>query len=374
MRKNLNKLGAVLMTSMLVATMSFSAFAVDGTTEAAASSGVKSIAKKVTTDEGNHTMAPKTTFELEVTAGPTDKTVDLKGSDDATHTYVLTQGTADQISGMTLTGANFSDITTYSAEYTKNFGISVPDSIYSIPGVYSYTVKEKNGGYKGITYDTNTYYMYVSVINDGNGGVKVDSIVLATEEGTKIADITNDYGKNNDTTHDLTITKAITGNAGELTKNFTFVITVTPDEANEQFEVYDETGGTSTLLETLGGDDYTVTYSNMTNASKLHIYGLTEGDKITVQESEAGANGYTTTYNITSTGNINTTLSGTLESANDLATVYADADNAVITVTNHRDNVTPTGVAMDVAPYALMLALAGGAAVTFFRKRENFED
>ena len=52
--------------------------------------------------------------------------------------------------------------------------------------------------------------MYVSVVNKEGGGVKVDNVVLAKDGGTKIADITNDFGATNDTTHDLTITKSVT--------------------------------------------------------------------------------------------------------------------------------------------------------------------
>ena len=63
------------------------------------------------------------------------------------------------------------------------------------------------------------------------------------------------------------------------------------------------------------------------------------------------------------------------ESTNDDAvTVKVSKDKATLKITNEKDFVTPTGVAMDVAPYALMVALAGGAAVTFLRKKESFED
>ena len=380
MSKNFKKYGAMFITGMLVATMSMTAWATvtpgeSGAAEepaAGEATYAKPIPKKVTTDPANRTMAPKTAFELEVVPGPDDTTVNLMGNDNQTHTYYLTPGTEEQIAGMRITAADFSQITAYAEDYTANFGISVPDSLYAVPGVYSYTVTEKNGGYAGITYDTGTYYMYVSVIN-GTNGVKVDSVVLANEDGEKIAEITNDYGKTNDKTHDLTITKAITGNAGELSKNFTFVIEVTPDQANEEFELYKGTGNDAELLTTLKAGAYSYTYDQMTNGTDLHIYGLTAGDEIKVSEAQAGADGYTTTYTVTNNENGNKE-STALANAQAQASVKAENDGATLTITNYRENVTPTGVAMDIAPYALMLVLAGGAAVTFFRKRQYFED
>ena len=51
-------------------------------------------------------------------------------------------------------------------------------------------------------------------------------------------------------------------------------------------------------------------------------------------------------------------------------TISADTN---ITVTNTRNASAPTGIAMTYGPYALMVALAGGMAVLFLRRR-NRED
>ena len=365
MKKHFNKLMAIITTSILVATMSLTAFAANEI----------AIPKKVPTDVNNHTMAPETTFELEVTAGPDVATVDLVGSDNATHTYQLTKGTAEQVNGMTITGAAFADITGYPADgiYQANFGILVPDSLYSVPGVYSYTVKEKNGGYSGITYDDTTYYMYVSVINK-EGGVKVDNVVLAKTDGTKIADITNDFGATNNLTHDLTITKSVTGNAGELNKDFTFKISIEPKagtgaSAAQEFQLVDADSAAQPI--SANGAETTVT---IRNTEIVHIYGLTGDYDVKVSENEAGLNGYTTTYKITGDGAGDTTADQPLANADAKATVNALADGATLTIINNRENVTPTGVAMDIAPYALMIVLAGSAAVTFLRKKDYFEE
>lgn len=240
---------------------------------------------------------------------------------------------------MTITGAAFADITEYPADgvYQANFRITVPDSIYSVPGVYSYTVNEKNDGYSGITYDTTTYYMYVSVVNKVGGGVKVDNVVLAKDDGTKIADITNDFGATNDTTHDLTITKSVTGNAGELNKKFTFKIAISPKagatgtSSAQEFKLV-LPGGTEQKIAASG----TATSVTIGNDEIVHIYGLTKDYDVFVSEDEAGLNGYTTTYKITD-GEGNTTADQALTDANAKATVNALTDGTTLTIINHRE-------------------------------------
>lgn len=370
MKKNVNKLMAIITTSVLVATMSLTAFAANKVT----------IPKKVPKDIGNHTMAPETTFKLIVTAPEASEdiaSINLKGEDGNDHTYYLTKGTAAEISKMTITNADFSDITTYPADgvYTKNFEIAVDESAYSEAGVYYYIVKEEQGNYSGITYDANTYYMFVTVANK-TGGVEVKSVVLAKNTGDKIADITNDFGAdgNINSTHDLTITKSVTGNAGELSKKFTFNIAVqaksgTGASSAQEFQMELPDGSKQTIA--ASGASTAVTVGN---TEIVHIYGLTKDYDVIVSESEAGLNGYTTTYTITKDGDGNTASAQALADASAQATVNALADGATLTIFNERNNVTPTGVAMDIAPYALMVVLAGSAAVTFLRKQDQFEE
>ncbi|MBO6309850.1 MAG: hypothetical protein J6I76_16665 [Oribacterium sp.] len=54
-------------------------------------------------------------------------------------------------------------------------------------------IKGKDSNYSGLTYNETTYYINMSVIKDGNSGVKVDNALVAEDEGDKIAGITNDF-------------------------------------------------------------------------------------------------------------------------------------------------------------------------------------
>lgn len=48
-------------------------------------------------------------------------------------------------------------------------------------------------------------------------------------------------------------------------------------------------------------------------------------------------------------------------------------DGGVVTVTNSKTGVTPTGIVMNVAPYAMMLAVAGGLGVVFVNRKKEEE-
>ena len=382
MSKKLNKLGAIFMTSMLVATMSFTAFAVDavpgetgGSTEGIVDGSEITIGKDVTTD--GKTMAPVTTFNLNVTAG------DAVAEDETFGTLY-----AGVMENVQITDAEFgTDADSEGSIYKGEFKIDVSDVVYPHAGIFVYNVNEVKGSYAGMTYDVdandnpNQYKMYVFVENDTeseSGGLKITHVTFADAEGEKVQKITNDYGENNGLVHDIKITKKVSGNAADMTQKFKFTVTVTPgsgSNANEQYKVIipgagDDGADKEVILTTDNG--HSTSYDNVMDGTEIFIYGLTDDDSILVVEDGANTLGYTSTYQITNNGN--NSMAAAAELTADGVTTNALADEAVLTIENHRDNVTPTGVAMDVAPYALMLVLAGGAAVTFFRKRQYFED
>jgi|GEM_PF-1998231 len=420
MRRNVNKLATLVMTGALAASMSFGAFADNATDKRINDSNNHvTIIKNVTTDTANKTKAPYTTFTLTVSEGPTtDVQLDtINGK----KTFSVTKPTEAQIAAIqdTLVDANFKaaketneDGTdnngyTYNSQtgvYSSQFKLDVPVSIFSAPGLYSFKLNETNSGYTGVKYDTADKIMYVSVINKivddkvvydettKKPILVVDSVVLAETDAngnvTKTQEITNDFGAdntNNDKTHDITITKEVTGNAGQRDKDFHINVSVnrksgvSEDVAsiNQEFTLLDSTGAEVT---TDGVLNATGAWKNvpLKSGESLKIQGLTEDYVVSVYEVEAGEAGYTSTYTITTPtedGKTSTTAAATLgNKADNAASLTATLDKTVITITNHKDNVTPTGVAMDVAPYALMVALAGGAAVTFLRKKESFED
>ena len=55
------------------------------------------------------------------------------------------------------------------------------------------------------------------------------------------------------------------------------------------------------------------------------------------------------------------------------ASFNAVKDDAEVDIKNTKDVVAPTGIVMNVAPYAMMLAVAGGLGVVFMNRKKEEE-
>ena len=222
-------------------------------------------------------------------------------------------------------------------------------------GVYRYKILEKDidksdGKNEGITKgDVTEYYLDLWVTDPDEDGENfiIAGVVAHTGDSTKKASavvIDNEYA-----TNAITIKKVVDGNQGDKKADFTFSIKI-EGESEEQYKVVYGTGTETTLT---SGEEQDIKLANGETAT---VYGLSENDKYTVREREADQNGYTTTIKI-----------GDKE-VNDV-TGKTTADGTEITFTNTRNVDTPTGVILNIAPYILMVALAGVLAFFFLRKR-----
>lgn len=342
-RTNLaKKLTAMAMTGVMVMSMGMTAFAADGIT------GID--VKKTVTTDGN-TYAPNTTFTFTIAEGEAD-TVSGKT------VYAGVAGGLTMSEGIEFTADSNADT---AAEYIKSGAITVNAGKFTTPGIYHYVVSEDAGTYEGITYDTKTYDLYVYVENV-EGEIKVAGVTASIPEGegnpekaTEIA-FTNDYGKTNNTVHSVLITKEVTGNQGDKTKEFSFSLSVDGDEGELYKVVYTNQMDEEIVTYLTSGAE-AASYT-LKNDESLQIYGLSAGDTYTVTEADYSGDGYTTTVNEEET---NTKTGTTAEG------------NVTVAFENNKNVTTPTGIAMTFAPYALMVVFAGVFAVMFLRKkREDF--
>ena len=342
-RTNLaKKLTAMAMTGVMFMSMGMTAFAADGIT------GID--VKKTVTTDGN-TYAPNTTFTFTIAEGEAD-TVSGKT------VYAGVAGGLTMSEGIEFTADSNADT---AAEYIKSGAITVNAGKFTTPGIYHYVVSEDAGTYEGITYDTKTYDLYVYVENV-KGEIKVAGVTASIPEGegnpekaTEIA-FTNDYGKTNNTVHSVLITKEVTGNQGDKTKEFSFSLSVDGD-AGELYKVVHTDQKDGTTVSYLTSDAAAAPYT-LKHGESLQIFGLSASDTYTVTETDYSGDGYTTTVN----GEATNTNNGT--TANGDVTVAFE---------NSKNVTTPTGIAMTFAPYIVMVAFAGVFAVMFLRKkREDF--
>ena len=239
------------------------------------------VTKNVLTD-GN-TMAPNTTFEFEVAVA------DAGTFNDGNKDQVVYEGIAGGLTAET--GAAFTPGGKGSAAetYTAEGSLKTDAAVFKRPGVYHYTVTEKANNYEGVTTDTTSYDVYVYVYNRTDG-LYVGNVVSAKNGGKADLIFNNDYGQdeNKDTTHDVVIKKVITGNQAVESDTFQLVVTVT-GTAGEKYKVTLDNAEQNPLT---SGEKATYT---VTNNTEIHIYGLTEGDKVQAVE-EANTQGYQATY------------------------------------------------------------------------------
>lgn len=188
-----------------------------------------------------------------------------------------------------------------------------------------------------------TMLVYVEQVNGVNSIAAV--IVDGADENSKTDfSFTNTYATNN-----MTVKKVITGNQANLSGEWEFEITVS-GQAGEKFATSKDVvleSGVPTKVKL--GHNQTIT-----------IYGLSESDTYTVKEVKANTDGYVTTINGEATDNGET--SGNAKAA-DVSIEYK----------NKKDIATPGGVIMTIAPYALMVVLAGAFAVVFLTRRNRAE-
>lgn len=363
-------MAALMAGTLVVGMMGMSVFAADRDSGSETSRDViyknmteVPITKNIITD-GN-TYAPNATFNFEVKEG-------AKGE---FKNQVVKAGISG---GLTVSGSvTFTAGGSAAATYTNDTGakLVVNKTILNTAGIYHYEVREKdlpssatNKAYEGILKDNAVYDVYVYIYNN-----KEPDIVAVKNGTTAKAEVVfnNNYGaKGNDSTHDITIRKVLSGNQTVPTDEFTISVKVN-GATGEKYKVVvanaptGATGATEPASIISGTETPFIVKGNTT----IRIYGLTETDKVTVTETKDGKDrGYIAPVYSVTTSTDGSKSQNTIDKG-----VYIIKDGTQATVTNTKDVPSPTGIILNYGPYILMIALAGSMAAFFFFKKNRKE-
>ena len=274
---------------------------------------------------------------------------------EATAVFTATQGTGTIVPG--------EDVNT--VETTVNFDINSLVDDFTDTGVYKYDIDEDeedapyyNGG------NLDLYLFVVRYTENETDKYKVTGAVL-TKDGQvdqKTDTTTNGYMVDptdpdpTPDTNDLVITKTVDGQMGSHSEKFDFTVTLPGTENDKYNAQYEKDGNTI-------GDPVTLTGGKNTgiklaHGESLRIYGLVDDTSVyTVSETDYRSSGYTTKIHD--------------NDGRDVVNVTYDADNNDIAVVNTRNAVSPTGIVMNVAPYALLVVVAAAGCFVFLRKRRE---
>lgn len=387
--KNLGRIATTfLATAMLASVAAVPAFAAAGDPGITTDPTDNKFVIQKTVDVKENSYAPAVTVNFTVAPAESLTQVERSSGIELGVTGGVTQESGATISQGTVLGADG----TGNATFQVNLVDAEGEAIFNHAGVYKYTVTETAGqSYAGMTYTSEVKTLYVYITNGDNGALEVAYTELVDSDGTsKTNNFTNYYGtdEEEDLLHDLTVKKVIRGNSANLSGTFTFTITIAGDEdieADEEagieavpekfyYVVYDsddqpKAGGTNTAT---SDDAFTVTLGN---GEYVVVYGLSAGDQYTVIEDKAGEEGYVTsvTTGTTATNGTNTPWDKDEEEKDIVGQVSANSfeNDAYVTYTNTKDASAPTGIAMDIAPYALLVVIAAAGCFVFLRKRNE---
>lgn len=324
----------------------------------------------------------------------------------ATFSYSIKAGNAVDATATTpqvLAGVGVNDITIEDSVFTPNSTTSTNASgavtltegqkyatdevtvdmsgvTFTAPGVYRYVITENASGVAGVTDAANSIYMDVYVVWDETAeALRVDGYVLHksdavaystsgsyTDSTEKTTGFVNTYA-----TSSLSLKKEVSGNLADHNEYFEFTVKVSGDKDNKY-----------NVDLTKAESNVTVNGETKVNATELTVdatgsatatYYLKADQEIKI----TGISGTTQTYEIVE--NVNASEGYTVSiagaddnTANPKATGTVNGDSVVYT--NTKTAVTPTGLLMDVAPYAAMILLAAAAAFVFLRRRNSNED
>ena len=170
--------------------------------------------------------------------------------------------------------------------------------------------------------------------------------------------------------NDLTVTKTVTGDMGNKSEPFTFSIEIVGTKGKTYNYTIDRTTGndiTGTITSDIPNESITLAHGE-----SIKITGLSATDTYTIIETDAAdkgamnADGYTTSYKVNGGQQQDSkTATGSLETSGD-STV-----STTVAFTNNRNAVSPTGLIMDIAPYALLVVVAAAGCFVFLRKRRE---
>lgn len=319
MKKAMKRFAALALTlALAVSVFAVNAFAA---TDGSAAANPK-LTKKLTVEGESATLPLAETFKFTVEAdGKSDDTTYENPGADA-----ITVGTA--AFGKGAENGDEEEITV-TVDTTKFAGK---------PGTYYYKVTEVEGSTDGMTYSSAEKKLAVQVLADGTCTYY---IVENGDNDKDDGEFENEY-----TAHKLTVKKTIKGNQADPNEKFEIKVTVDGAEGETYPTNKDNvtlTSGTAYTFELKGGES-------------VEIYNLSPADKYTVDEADK----YAQTEDYTVTGEVTT------------ATAIGEED-AEVEIINEKDATPPTGVIMTIAPYALMVVLAGAFAVVFLTRRNRAE-
>lgn len=320
----------------------------------------------------------------------------------------------------------------------KNGAVDFDEVTFTTAGVYKYVITETAGTTEGMTYDGEQYEAYIYVKNGEDGELVVDKVIVEKDDGqggkvkvdvdTPETPEKNEDGTDNkgdegasgmifentfkkvanqtqvedpdaedptapyddpDTPVDerkasFVASKTVDGDYGDKVHGWNFTLDIDASATNfadNEYTLsvykYDKTGK---------GTDITATYKDgftLADGEQVAVYGAPVGTVCTIEEvlsNDDIGEPYAASLAVTEKGAEVAEKAVAYNAENkgkdtEVAVLAADgANKADYTNRNTEEDVTPTGILMQNAPYILVATLAAGGLVIYLAKRREEEE
>lgn len=401
MKRNISKALAILMTLALIMSLAaVSAFAVNG--------GTKTFEKEFAIPDGAN--MPNVVFEYGIAAGSAvpvgaDNEIEIKAG--PTTATAPTIGTAvfpsDDGDTHTKDGTTDSEDSTKKI-YVDNVVVDFSGIEFTTAGVYRYKITEKTPptieGVPGVTYGDpyeRTLDVFVFPGDHDNDPSTPEQLMVTEYAMTKNpSNFTKEYDetnhewtytysdpdarvkssgfKNSLDTVDLEFAKTISGNQAEMTEKFTFTLSITGANPNQEY-LLDITGDNVIIADVEGVGSHVTNGKITTDANGAYTgtFSLTNGESVKVLDLPVGYS-YTLEEDkedYTSTGGTAAGFTdGTVGQDGKISGSAVDADIST-GFNNERTGIIPTGVILTVAPFMIGLLLFGAVMMFMISRRRR---
>lgn len=375
LNKTIGRVATTLVATAMLASLAAPAYAAPN--NAVTGQTIFQVNLDMTNAEGAGKPNVSFTYEIDddataVPANEETKTPEIKAGEFPEGTTSPLTATADW-SNATYTADSDSETEGNQPCYTADVKVNFPAGTFTEPGIYRFTVtpEQSDSTYAGVNVDETVRYIDVYVAypldQEGNvnqnAAVEITAVKLVNKDSNATTDGENvnytskqDAYMNTFTTYDVTITKNVAGQMGDKSKEFNFSIDVTDPNATavlSSVTLQNANATSASFASKENGTSVANVVADLHHTESVVIKGVPKG--ATVDIDETNADGYTISYSE--------------NAANGQATV--GTEDVAVTVTNTRNAVTPTGIVMDIAPYALLVVIAAAGCFVFLRKRRE---
>lgn len=390
-RKTMSRTATTLVATAMIAVLA--------TVPASAANAEVSFTKAIDMEHAVGASVPYITYSYSIAAGTP------VAADPVTNTPEIKAGDADDFS-IQFTGEENVNVVSFGPSDTVNSDtkkvskeakLAFDQNAYNAPRIYRYEISETpDVQISGLEYNdsmTPAYVLDVYVTYNESKALEVTHAIWMREAitptfvngttdvqyGTEPQSVKIDGDEDAYTTYTLTIEKQIEGKMADAGRAYDFSVvltglpkgtTVSYGASNAENPTKYETAADTTGKIQLDG----VVKLNPEEA--MTIYGLPANTAYQVIENLEASEGYTVSAKLNSTDNVRMSPNQNKD-AYESVTVDLKQNNEDATVsdsfvvTNKREEITPTGVIMNVAPYVLMVVIAAAGCFVFLRKRRD---